>query len=216
MSERFFMEIIPASGAYRDSCEDDIPELVWATGPVSYEYHFADRDLFDAIVLGSWQRDGTLFAADTTSMAVEGDDLLGIEIGMPGPEYRARQNALGSVWQELVAQDLTDPDNISGVLERSEHASWLNPVIHEDTYYIHALSVKPGFRGKRVGYHLIQNAITKAREQGFAKLQLDVLSDNPAVEFYRAVGLVLLAETRAPDPSAFGVPSEYRMGMTLA
>ncbi|MEM7080624.1 MAG: GNAT family N-acetyltransferase, partial [Pseudomonadota bacterium] len=107
-------------------------------------------------------------------------------------------------------------DTVSGVLERSEHASWLNPVIHADTYYIHALSVKPGFRGKRVGYHLIQNAINHARQQGFGKLQLDVLSDNPAVSFYRAVGLELLAETRAPHPSAFGVPPELRMGLKLA
>ena len=58
--------------------------------------------------------------------------------------------------------------------------------------------------------------MTNAREQGFAKLQLDVLSDNPAVEFYRAVGLELLAETTAPDPAAFGVPPEYRMGMKLS
>lgn len=210
------MEIRSASDNNRDTYTHEIPDLVWATGSVSYEYHFADRDLFDAIVLGSWHRDGTLWAADVTSIAVEGDDLMGIEIGMPGPEYRARQNALGSVWRDLLAQELIDPDDIPGVLARSEYASWLNPVIHEDTYYLHALSVKPGFRGQRVGYYLIQNAITKAREQGFAKLQLDVLSDNPAVEFYRAVGLTLLAETRAPDPSAFGVPSEYRMSMNLS
>ena len=73
-------------------------------------------------------------------------------------------------------------------------------MIFEDTYYIHALSVKPEFQGKRVGYALIENAINKAREQGFAKLQLDVLSDNPAVGFYRAVGLELLAETTALNP----------------
>ena len=135
---------------------------------------------------------------------------------MPGPQYRTRQTALGPVWQDLVATGQIDADDIAGVLVRSERASWLNPVIYEDTYYIHALSVKPGFRGQRVGYHLIQNAMTKARERGFAKLQLDVLSDNPAVEFYRAVGLELLAETRAPDPSAYGVPAEYRMGMNLS
>ena len=210
------MEIILATEEVRDGYANEIPELVWATGPISYEYHFADRDLFDAIVLSSWLADGTLFAADATSMAVEDGELMGIEIGMPGPEYRTRQSALGPVWQELVASGKIDPADIPGVLERSDHASWLNPVIYEDTYYIHALSVKPGFRGKRVGYHLIQNAITKAREQGFKKLQLDVLSDNPAVEFYQAVGLNLLAETRAPDPTAFGVPPEYRMGMTLA
>lgn len=209
------MEIVSASEGIRDAYAHAIPELVWATGPVSYEYHFGGRNLFDAIVLGSWHRDGTLFAADATSIAVDNGELMGIEIGMPGPEYRIRQSALGSVWQDLLAKEQINPNDIPGVLARSEHASWLNPVIYEDTYYIHALSVKPGYRGKRVGYHLIQNAITKAREKSFARLQLDVLSDNPAVEFYRSVGLELLAETRAPDPSAFGVPPEYRMGMTL-
>ena len=75
--------------------------------------------------------------------------------------------------------------------------------------------MKPKFRGKRVGYQLIERAINAARKDGFAKLQLDVLSDNPAVDFYRAVGLELLAETRAPIPMAFGVPPECRMGMNL-
>ncbi len=209
------MEIIAATEDVREQYAHEIPELVWSTGPVSYEYHFADRQLFDAIVLGSWLCDGSLFAADATSMAIVDGQLAGIEIGMPGPEYRTRQNGLGPVWQELVANERINPDDIAGVLTRSEHASWLNPVIHDDTYYIHALAVKPEFRGKRLGYHLINNAVTHAREQGFAKLQLDVLSDNPAVDFYRAVGLELLAETRAPDPSAFGVPPEYRMGMKL-
>ncbi len=210
------MQIIAAKEGLEEAHADDIPELVWATGPVSYDYHFADRGLFDAIVLGSWRRDGTLFAADAATLAVEEGALMGIEIGMPGNEYRERQHALGAVWQELVGNGQVDADDIAGVLERSEHASWLNPVIHADTYYIHALSVKPGFRGKRVGYHLINNAMDRARQQGFARLQLDVLSDNPAVEFYRAVGLELLAETRAPKPSAFGVPAEYRMGMKLS
>jgi len=209
------MDIVQADEVLAEKFADEVAELVYSTGPVSYDYHFADRDLFDAIVLASWQRDGTLFAADATSMAVADGELMGIEIGMPGPEYKSRQNALGPIWQALVTEGQVDASDIAGVLERSDHASWLNPVIHADTYYIHALSVKPDFRGKRVGYHLIQNAISRAREQGFARLQLDVLSDNPAVDFYRATGLELLAETRAPKPAAFGVPAEYRMGMKL-
>lgn len=210
------MEIISASKDVRDTYSHEIPELVWATGAVSYEYHFADRNLFDAIVLGSWHQDGTLFGADATSIAVEDGELMGVVIAMPGPDYRIRQSALAAVWQDLVERQQVDPADIAGVLERSEHASWLNPVIQSDTYYVHALSVKPGYRGKRVGYHLLQNAMTNAREQGFTKLQLDVLSDNPAVEFYRGSGLELLAETRAPEPSAFGVPPEYRMGIRLS
>lgn len=101
------------------------------------------------------------------------------------------------------------------MLRRSEDASWLSPAIHANTYYIHAISVKPEFRGQRVGYHLMDNAINTAREKGFKKLQLDVLSDNGAVDFYRSTGFEVLAETRAPRPTAFGIPQEYRMGLIL-
>jgi len=79
------------------------------------------------------------------------------------------------------------------VLARSDHASWLNPAVHAATYYIHALAVKPEFRVKRIGFHLIDGAIKRAKEQGYKRFQLEVLSDNPAVEFYRAVGLEFLA-----------------------
>jgi hypothetical protein len=51
---------------------------------------------------------------------------------------------------------------------------------------------------------------------GRVALELDVLSDNPAVQFYRSQGLELLAETRAPKPQEYGVPPELRMGTPLA
>ena len=210
------MELIAAAGDAIDEYAAEIPELVWSTGPVSYEYHFGDRELFDAVVRSSWSRAGTLFAADASTLAVEDGQLAGIEIGMPGNEFRERQQALAGVWQELLANGDADNEAIGGVLERSESASWLNPVVEADTYYIHALAVKPEYRSKRIGYLLIDNTIKKAREQGYARFQLDVLSDNPAVGFYRAVGLELLAETTAPKPAAFGIPPEYRMGMKLS
>lgn len=199
----------------KDTYADDIPELVWSTGPVSYEYHFSTRALFDPVVSSSWHRDGTLFAAEATTLALDDGALMGIEIGMAGNEYRERQAALAPIWQDLVENHTCEWADVKGVIERSDKASWLNPVIHSDTYYIHALAVKPEARGRRLGYALIADAIRRAKEAGFKKLQLDVLSDNPAVSFYHAVGLELLAETRAPDPEKFGVPPEYRMGMTL-
>ena len=200
---------------HKETYAGDIPELVWSTGPVSYDYHFGTRALFDDIVTASWHTDGSLFAADATTLAVEDGELMGIEIGMQGDEFRARQQALGPVWQELLAAGTLDEGDIKGVLERSELASWLNPVVKADTCYIHAIAVKPEYRGKRVGYRLIENAISTAKDARYRNLQLDVLSDNPAVSFYHAVGLELLAETRAPKPAEFGVPPEYRMGMVL-
>ena len=71
---------------------------------------------------------------------------------------------LGPVWRKLIADGDIDGDVVPGVIQRSDHASWLNPVIHADTYYIHALAVKPEFRGKRIGYQLIDGAIKRAKE----------------------------------------------------
>ena len=65
------MEIIAATQELQEAFANEIPELVWATGPVSYDYHFGNRSLFDAVVLGSWHQDGTLFAADATTLAVK-------------------------------------------------------------------------------------------------------------------------------------------------
>ena len=209
------MQIIAANTVAKEIFANEVPDLVWATGPISYDYHFANRDLFNAIVLGSWYLDQSLFSADASTLAIEDGELMGIEIAMPGSEFISRQNALSVIWQALIKKGQIETDDIAGVLERSEHASWLNPVIRSDTYYIHAISVKSNFQGKRVGFHLMENAVQTASEKGFVHLQLDVLSDNPAVDFYRAFGFELLAETRAPKPSAFGVPPEYRMGIKL-
>ncbi|MBW1673914.1 MAG: hypothetical protein JRJ45_09790, partial [Deltaproteobacteria bacterium] len=115
---------------HQEKFAKDIAQLVWATGPVSYDYHFADRDLFDAIVLGSWHSQGSLFAADATTVAVENGELMGIEIGMPGAQFKSRQKALGPLWKELISSAKVDQAGIAGVLERSEYASWLNPFVH--------------------------------------------------------------------------------------
>jgi len=209
------MELLAATGELIEEHSKDIPELVWSTGPISYEYHFGDRMLFDAVVLESWKKPGTLFAADATTLAFHNNELAGIVIAMPGPEFRSRGAALGSSWKAIVTEGSYTMKDVEGVLKRSDCASWMNPVIHADTYYVHAIAVKPEFRGKRVGYLLIEHAINTGREGGYKKFQLDVLSDNPAVEFYRAVGLEVLAETRTPEPCAFGIPPELRMGMKL-
>ena len=134
---------------------------------------------------------------------------------MKGGNYTNRQAGLGTVWQKLIDNGDIYPNVIPGMLKRSDHASWLNLVLYADTYCVHALVVKPEIRGKRIGYQLIDGAINGAKEQGYKRFQLDVLSDNPAVVFYRAVRLEVLAETRAPKPAEFGVPPEYRMGMNL-
>ena len=209
------MEIVQADAELAEQFATDIPELVYATGPVSYDYHFDRRELFDCMVHRSWRTPGTLFGWDITRLAVEGDELLGIEIGFAGPQYRERQSALGPLWPGLVAAGEATEAELAGVIERSERASWLNPVVRSSIYYVHARSVKPEHRGKQVGVKLLTNAMNLGREQGCRALELDVLSDNPAVNFYQSMGLTLYVESRAPEPEQYGVPPEWRMGIAL-
>ena len=209
------MQFLQADEKLQEQFAADIPELVHATGPVSYDYHFPKRAIFDALVTHSWRTPGTLFSAATTRLAIDKGKLLGIEIGFHGIEYRERIAALNPAWADLLASGIANQADVQEVVENSDHASWLNPAIAEGTYYVHALSVKPEARGKRVGMQLLSNAMESARQQGLGKLQLDVLSDNPAVNFYQSMGLSLLVESRAPIPQQHGVPPEWRMGISL-
>ncbi len=72
------MEFLQADEELQEQFAADIPELVHATGPVSYDYHFPKRAIFDALVTHSWRTPGTLFSAATTRLAIDEGKLLGI------------------------------------------------------------------------------------------------------------------------------------------
>ena len=71
----------------------------------------------------------------------------------------------------------------------------MNPYIPDTAYYVLALVVSDGYHGRGTGARLLRNSIEKAREGGFREVHLDALSDNPAVQFYRAMGFACMAET---------------------
>lgn len=209
------MKYVKADDALAEKYIDDVPDLVHATGPISYDYHFGRRGFFNSVVKQSWRTPGTLFSSDTTTLALDGDELTGILISFLAPEYRRRVNAGGPSFADLLTAGETTEDEIAGLVERSDHASWLNPVTRPGIYYVHALSVKPAHRGRQIGVGLMSHAMDLGRRLECKALQLDVLSDNPAVDFYRSMGLELLVESRAPKPEEFGVPPECRMGINL-
>ena len=209
------IDIIKAEGEFVELYADEIPELAWSTGPVSYEYYMKRRSLFDAWVQRLWRTPGTLFSADSAILSIKEGKLLGVAIAFNGGKYRERIRAGGPLWEEMLKADEVTTEEIAGVTERAKLASWLNPVIYSNTFYVHALAVKPEARGKGVGYSIMEYLFEEAKELGYQEFQLDVLSDNPAVGFYRSLGLEVLAETRAPKPADFGVPIEFRMGKLL-
>ncbi|ATQ43159.1 GNAT family N-acetyltransferase [Caulobacter mirabilis] len=193
-----------------------IPDLIRATGPVSYGYQFGPGDLLDRMVGASWPTADTLFCAACTTAMFDGDDLLGIELGFAGPNFYAFKANLAGLASDLLARGVATHEELAGLLERAEEASYLNAHVPDDVYYLHALSAPPAHRGKGAGRALLEAAIGRARAAGYRELQLDVLADNPAVGFYQAMGLRILSETRSPRLTRdHGFPSEYRMAAAL-
>lgn len=193
-----------------------VPELIRATGPVSYDYQFGTDGLLERLVMASWSTPDTLFCAACTTGAVENGDLIGIEIGFAGANFYAFKANLAPLAVQLIEGGLATHDEIAGLVTRARKASYLNAHVPDDVYYLHALSTSPRRRGHGVGKALLQAAITRARAAGFRELQLDVLADNPAVGFYTAMGLQILAEVHAPDLAREqGFPAEYRMAVAL-
>jgi ribosomal protein S18 acetylase RimI-like enzyme len=120
---------------------------------------------------------------------------------------------LAPIWPALDEFTEANKEHLAGLGRRIFECSWLNPVIPEDVYYVHALAVTEGHRGEGIGAALLRNAIDHAQEIELKGLQLDVLSGNPAVDFYRSFGLEVLVESTVPSAFAKGVPTELRMGM---
>ncbi len=209
------MEIIQATEAHTERYADEFADLLYATGPVTYEYQFDGRDLCDEIVKASWRVPGTLFGYDGTRLALDGDELLGIEVGFHAPEFQHRKKALAPLWSPLIEAGGVSSERLGRIAERTYQCGYLNVAIPSSVYYIHALAVKEDHRREGIGAELMRNAIDLGLGAGLRALHLDVLSDNPAVEFYRSLGMECLVETVAPVPRQNGIPMEMRMAMNL-
>lgn len=193
-----------------------IPDLIRATGPVSYDYQFGTAGLLGLVVGASWLKPQTLFAAANTTAVFEGEVLAGIELGFDGPDFYRFKDNLVALAGDLIAGGVVAMDALVGLTERAEIASYLNAHVPEGVYYLHALATPISHRGKGVGKALLHAAIERARAAGYRELQLDVLADNPAVRFYQANGLRILSEARSPYLSRdHGFPAELRMALTL-
>lgn len=211
------IEIVSASSGETSYLSPLVSDLVHATGPVSYDYQFgADRRLLDALVAASWDTPETLFAAATSRLALANGELAGIEIGFEGPKFYSYKANLAPLAGPLLERGIVTFEELAALVARAEKASYLNPHVPDGTYYLHALSVFPRFRGQRVGARLLEDALNRARQAGFGELQLDVLADNPAVDFYRSFGLRIVVETISPELTRdHKFPAELRMAIAL-
>lgn len=192
-----------------------VPDFFYATGPLSYDYQFGDRSLFDPIVAEAWQTPGTLYSFDCAAIIKEHDKVIALLSSFHSPEFRPRVKALSKSNTGLLARGEIDRDSLFKLADRADKASWLNPKHRAGIYYINAIAVDPNHRGEKLGFKLMMHARDQAKKLGYSAIDLDVLSNNSAVSFYQSLGFEILCETRATEPYENGVPSELRMSMEI-
>ena len=96
------------------------------------------------------------------------------------------------------------------------YVPYLFPLIPGAAYYVQSLAARTELRGQGVGHKLLNTAFKRAKEKGLKNCQLDVVSDSVAVNFYRKMGMEVLAVTRMPYlEKEYGISTHYRMRKML-
>jgi ribosomal protein S18 acetylase RimI-like enzyme len=155
-----------------------------------------------------WEQDRSFFSHTLCSVAVIGDKLLGIELGYG---LNIHSNLLTDPDTGKTGSMAINPELLPHTLEVTSYVPYLFPIFPKDAYYIQSLSLLPEARGQGLGTQLLKTTFDRAKEKGYNQCQLDVASDNPAVNFYYDMGMEIISETRVIQLEKNGVPSHYRM-----
>jgi len=211
------IDILAADKALAAQHAAHIPELVAATGPASYNYIFGPKsEVYTPFIETAWLAPDNFFSHTQSTIALEDGDFRGVLIGHDGPAHYRLKDALWPLLDGLVTQRRVQPEHLAALAERADIASYMNPHVPEDCHYIIVVSVPLSARGRGAGKALLERAIADARDKGFRTVHLDVMSDNPAVGLYRAMGFQPMAETITPIPCReHGLAMELRMVLPL-
>jgi ribosomal protein S18 acetylase RimI-like enzyme len=191
-------------------------ELIRDTGPVSYDFQFGAGDLLARVVEMSWPEPETLYAAANATVAMDGEALIGMELGFAGEKFYSGRAKLAALAPAMISKNRATFDELIALATRAEEAGYLNAYVPDDAYYIFALTTVSFHRRRGAGGALLRDAIARARAAGYREVQLDVLADNPAVAFYIAHGFEVRSEVRVPRLCRdHALPSELRMALTL-
>tara|TARA_R110000824_G_scaffold118960_14_gene272121 strand:- start:245091 stop:245732 length:642 start_codon:yes stop_codon:yes gene_type:complete len=211
------LQVVSASGTNATLAAQYVPDLVFATGPKSYDYIFGGRGgIYDPFMAAAWAGTGNFFSHAQSYIALEDGAFRGVLISHDGPDHYRLKDAVWPVAMELLAAEVISEADLTGLAERADLASYMNPHVPDDCSYIIVVSVPQEARGKGAGRALMEHEIGRARAKGFRTVHLDVMSDNPAVGLYSALGFEVMAETVTPVPCRqHGIAMEYRMVLAL-
>jgi len=184
-------------------------ELLHATGSPIYDYLYGPEPVFRSRMMAlQWQaEEGFLSHRHAMAAYGPGGDLLGIELGFDSAAEDAAFDAATAIVREHATVAQTEQ-----IFAAARNLVYLTPFTPDGNYCVHNLAVTNTDRGTGLGRRLLEGAFERAAAAGYISVCLDVMETNPAVSFYRRLGMHLACETRIPDlVEHHGFPTIYRM-----
>ena len=185
--------------------------MIWATNPYIFgPIHGNDEALLVRHLAAQWLAEDGMFSHAFGRMAIHNDELVGIEQGFDHATQKAQLEPL-----IVRAMGLMSESEFLHLAGFFDHGTFLIPEVPEDTYYLQFLSVAEAGRGKGIGERLLLEAFERARENGFARVHLDVYEGNPAMRLYERCGMKKIVSTRVEPMAEQGVPDHFRLEIKL-
>ena len=188
-------------------------KLMYDTDPGLLEYYFNnDLELMESCLSNWWQRSEGWFSHASCTAATYNGSLVGIEIGFTREDFQ--RHTRPSFYYAKETMNRAAYEHFSDAFRN--YVPYLFPFIPGDAYYVQSLAIKAEMRGQGVGHTLLRAAFKSAKQKGLKSCQLDVASDSIAVNFYRKMGMEVLAVTRMPYlEKNYGITMHYRMRKEL-
>jgi len=184
-------------------------ELLHATGPPIFDYLYGSEPAFRTRMMAlQWQaEEGFLSHRHAMAAYGPGGDMLGLELGFDNTVEDAAFEAASAIVQAHATAAQT-----AQIFAAARNLVYLTPFTPVGNYCVHNLAVTNTDRGTGLGRRLLEGAFERAAKSGYKSVCLDVMEINPAVGFYRHLGMRLACETRIPDlVEHHGFPTIYRM-----
>ena len=155
---------------------------------------------------------GHLFSHQLTTLAAEGDEVVGLAQSLPAADlWKAGVGLMRACWKCFGLRA-----TIRGLRRGLPLA--FEPDAKDGEFYVDTLAVAPAHRDRGIGLALLRDAERQAREKGFPVCSLSVMLHNTdALRFYKRAGyhedLRYETKLRAPGVQYTGF---YRMVKPLA
>ncbi len=171
-----------------------IAELIWSEDPALIGLEYQSYENWVDAAQKEWPVAGAANSYDSTTLAMDGDAIVGLINGFPASEIEPRFDKSSEVQgARLVSDDIADAID----------TLFAEPI--ENAFYILDIAVHVSAQNTGLGGRLMEHADQLARRAGCTSLYLDTYASNAAVGFYQHLGFVINQRTHSAVLDAFGV-----------